>query len=1055
MLVIHGSWGHSEGQESYSGFFLWTEYTAGDYIPPFQEKNLRKRKRHPFQPTVYESCQMIDSLWSSVGMQDFGRVSFNWLNSLFTKIKIPTLPNGYPLQHAFLDRTTDGSREDIFLREWEIKCLELSRNQTVAFLLALARIKGKPDSYHNKIHQRIKIGEDLFYWSSLTSRLLDLVQKMGFIPSIQERSIRENHYFRSEWVPLDDGKVEEVLNEYSGLIPYSSLLFSTNESYDPKTLLRNFSNWQFDNLVRNFYPENYRSSYNHYDSYFNSRDAISDVYEQWYENLGKPGSFQSLRGNPVEIRNLKIKLDGWADAIRNSEFFNNFSFSFKVFEPGMDSPGQLSGDSWKILMEVTEDNQGMSDPIDSGDRIYRPRDNPDLFRFIKSRLETASGLSPFIENAKGEMFANGFVEVSTTDAFFFLRRDTPSLINAGFKVKTPEWWGRTSYRHKLVMDVDSGKEKFFSMDTLIKFDWRIAISGGGRNKISIDGKSFRELVDSKIPLARVGNRWIELDEQMISKASKFIEKYGASDSIPAMEIVRLSISPKAPAHPEIPEIGSIKGDLSRAIRSLKEQRYIEEVPQPERFVGDMRPYQVRGLSWLMFMRSIGFGCILADDMGLGKTIQAISYVLKVKEVDQSAKVLVIAPVSLITNWKKELNQFSPSLRVLIHHGSKRDKGPETAGKMFADYDVVITSNEITYRDLSVLNVMQWSAVVLDEAQNFKNHLAKRSVAIRKIHARHRIALTGTPVENRLTDLWAIMDFLNPGYLYSRKEFKQRWENPFSASDKEAISELQSLIRPFILRREKNDKSIISDLPEKNEMTVYCGLTEEQAALYQAHIDRTMEEISESEGIERKGKILSMILRLKQICDHPLLYLGKSGSLVKRSEKLDRIGEMISEIIDNKEKAVIFTQFASMGRIIKKYLDSAGISNDLYHGGLSTASRDRIISSFRDQANGIKVLVASLKAGGLGLNLTEANNVFHFDRWWNPAVENQATDRLYRIGQKRNVQVYKFVVAGTLEEKIEEILRQKSLMAGTFIRSGEEWLTELSTSRIRELVKLER
>ncbi len=1054
-MVIHGSWGHPEGRESRGGFFLWVEYTTDDHVQFILEKNLRKRKRHPFQPTVYESCQMIDSFWDEIRLRDFDGVRFNWLDSVIMNIKMPTLPSGYPLQYASMDRSAGGGREAIFLRQWGIKCLELSGNQAAAFLLSLAAIKKEPDGNLKSAKWGTQVGKDLLFWSSLTSRLLDMIQRMEFLPSIEEKDIWNNHYFGSAWVPLDPGKMEVVVNEYSDIVPYSSLLFSTNESYEPKTTLRDFAYWQFSNLVRSFYPENYRSRYYYYSDYINSREETANLHGQWYESLGRNGFLGSLRGNQIEIRNLKIKLDGWIDSVRNSEFLNNFSFSFKILEPDPDSLGQFPDSSWKILMEVEEDHSGKNDPGESTDIIHNSRDDSSVFRFIRTRLETASLISPLIGSSKQEMIDNGFAEVDTANAFSFMRNDSPRLINAGFKVKTPDWWGKTRYRNKLIMDVDSGKDSFFSMDTLVKFDWRFAISGGGKKQVHIDGESFQKLVESKIPLARVGNRWVELDEQMIRKASKFIEKYGASGSIPAMEIVRLSISPEASGDSEIPRIGSVRGDLSRAIRKLKEHRYIDEVPQPEEFVGSMRPYQMRGLSWLVFMRSIGFGCILADDMGLGKTIQAISYILKVKEVEESPKILVIAPVSVITNWRKELNQFSPSLRVLVHHGSKRDKDPETAGKTFADYDVVITSNEITYRDISILTALQWSAVILDEAQNFKNHLAKRSVAVRNIRAKHRIALTGTPVENRLTDLWAIMDFLNPGYLYSRGEFRKRWENSYSASDKKAISELQSLVRPFILRREKSDKSIISDLPEKNEMTVYCGLTEEQAALYQAHIEKTMEEIEESDGIERKGKILSMILRLKQICDHPLLYLGKSGSLERRSEKLDRIGEMVSEIIENGEKAVIFTQFASMGRIIKNYLDSAGIPNDLYHGGLSTASRDRIISSFQDRENGIKILVASLKAGGLGLNLTEANNVFHFDRWWNPAVENQATDRLYRIGQVRNVQVYKFVVAGTLEEKIEETLRQKSIMAGTFIRSGEEWLTELSTDRIRELVKLER
>ena len=562
-------------------------------------------------------------------------------------------------------------------------------------------------------------------------------------------------------------------------------------------------------------------------------------------------------------------------------------------------------------------------------------------------------------------------------------------------------------------------------------------------------------MQSKISLVRIGKRWIELDESMIQKTSRFIEKYGKAEGIPVMNVVRMSLSPGRARDGDTPSIGEIKGDLHEVIEHLREHRVISQIPQPSSFSGTMRPYQTRGLSWLIFMRSIGFGCILADDMGLGKTIQAIAYMLQVKRTDKELRFLVIAPLSILINWRKEINSFAPSLRVLIHHGTKREREPELALSSFKEYDVVVTSNEMTHRDLSVLANSTWSALIVDEAQNFKNHLTKRSKAIRHLKARHRIALSGTPIENRLTDLWAIMDFLNPGYLYSRKEFRESYERPYSKKDAVAVKELQDLVKPFILRREKGDREIITDLPEKNEMTIYCGLTEEQAALYQAHIDRTLEEIEHSEGMQRKGKVLSMILRLKQICDHPLLYIGNGEGLEGRSEKLDRTGDMINEIIANGEKAVIFTQFTSMGRILKKYIESLGIGCELYHGRLTSVSRDRIISSFQEPGGETKILIASLKAGGLGLNLVQVNNVFHFDRWWNPAVENQATDRLYRIGQTRTVQVYKFVVAGTLEEKIEEMLKLKSQMAGIFIRSGEEWLTELSTDRIKDLVTLQR
>ena len=1057
MVVIHGSWHNLETDAAYGGFFLWIEFSAEDNPGEISSSSLKKRKRHPLQPLNYESSRIIEDLWDNIKTGYFHGTGFRWPISTYSTIKFPTLGSGYPIQYGFLDHTGESLQNGLHLRDWEIKCFEFSRIQSAAFLVSLALRSQDSEMVVRTTKYRVRIGNDLIFWAGIVSELLDPIQRMEFIPAVIESHQRNSSFFRSAWIPLYPEKLESVIERFYSEIPPSSLLFGQNYRFGPKVILKDFIHSQLEGLVRSFYPENYRSRYYYYGDYRWSGSPMSDIYEQWYDKLGWSSSMETMQGKMLEIEDLKLRLDEWAREVRNSGYFGSNRLVFRIDEPQEVTGTDPDSTSWKVSVAVSDDGISMKNVHEL--IADAPSDSTNGFssmsRFIANRIEAASLISGYVKSGSEEIFNQGSFTLKPEDAYNFLKIDTPALIHSGFSVTVPEWWGKKQYRQNIVIDVDSGGESFFSMDTLVKFNWKVALSSGRSKPVSIDGKSFEKLVQSKISLVRIGKRWIELNESMIQKTSRFIEKYGKTEGIPVMNIVRMSLSSVRAGDGDTPTIGEIKGDLHEVIEHLREHRVISQIPQPGSFSGTMRPYQVRGLSWLMFMRSIGFGCILADDMGLGKTIQAIAYMLQVKETDKESRFLVIAPLSVLINWRKELNAFAPSLRVLIHHGTKRERKLELALSSFKEYDVVITSNEMTHRDLSVLANSTWGAMIVDEAQNFKNHLTKRSKAIRHLKARHRIALSGTPIENRLTDLWAIMDFLNPGYLYSRKEFRESYELPYSRKDAVAVKELQDLVKPFILRREKRDKEIITDLPEKNEMTIYCGLTEEQAALYQAHIDRTLEEIEHSEGMQRKGKVLSMILRLKQICDHPLLYIGNGEGLEKRSEKLDRTGDMINEIIANGEKAVIFTQFTSMGRILKKYIESLGIGCELYHGGLTSVSRDRIISSFQESGGETKILIASLKAGGLGLNLVQANNVFHFDRWWNPAVENQATDRLYRIGQRRAVQVYKFVVAGTLEERIEEMLKSKSQMAGMFIHSGEEWLTELSTDRIKALVTLQR
>ena len=456
---------------------------------------------------------------------------------------------------------------------------------------------------------------------------------------------------------------------------------------------------------------------------------------------------------------------------------------------------------------------------------------------------------------------------------------------------------------------------------------------------------------------------------------------------------------------------------------------------------------------------------VANNIICHNTVQLIGFLLNLKQQKLLTKpVLLVCPTSVINNWEREVKKFAPKLNTIIHHGDKRAQG-KTFAKEVKAKQLVITSYSLVARDLKTLSGVDWQGVVLDEAQNIKNPTAKQSQAVRELPAGFRIALTGTPVENKLTELWSILDFLNPGFLGNRNFFQKRFAAPIEKyGDRESLNILRSLTQPFILRRLKTDKNIIQDLPDKQEMNVYCGLSAEQAELYQQLVDNSLEEIEDSEGIKRRGLILTLLLRLKQLCNHPELIQDTKAKDVPidaedfddRSGKLLRLEEMLEEIVDEGDRALIFTQFSEWGKILKPYLEKKLKGEVLFlYGATPRLARQEMVDRFQNEPDGPRIFILSLKAGGTGLNLTRANHVFHVDRWWNPAVENQATDRAFRIGQKRNVQVHKFVCTGTLEERISDIIESKKELAEQTVNAGEQWLTDLDTNSLRSLLLLDR
>lgn len=685
------------------------------------------------------------------------------------------------------------------------------------------------------------------------------------------------------------------------------------------------------------------------------------------------------------------------------------------------------------------------------------------------------------------------VPLKTKDAYAFLREVKPVLMEQGFGVECPAWWespaGRLGARLRIESDplealVDSGAGAAsgsgpqLGLSALVGYHWEIAI---GDTTLTLN--EFEQLAAKKTPLVRINGRWVEIRPEDVASAIEFI-KENPGGSMKLGEALRLAFSADL-RQTGVPILGlDASGWVSQMLGAGGDgadggSQRIPMLETPGSFKGTLRPYQQRGLSWLAFMERFGFGACLADDMGLGKTVQLLALLLNEREARLAAAAagevpksdrpadkrlmgptLLIVPMSVVGNWTNELKRFAPDIRVLVHHGLTRLAGDDLLVGAVT-HDIVITTYALANRDRETLEQVGWNRIVLDEAQCIKNPAAKQSLAVRSLPADKRIALTGTPVENRLSELWSIMDFLNPGYLGPSATFRKKFSMPIERyRDAGKAEQLRGLVRPFILRRVKTDPTVVADLPDKLETREYTHLTSEQAALYESTVKRMLSEVEASEGIHRRGLVLAALIRLKQICNHPSQMLkdhepeSATPPDHRRSGKCTRLLEMMDEVLAEGEKALVFTQFRQMGHLLASMLRHEMGRDVLFlHGGTPQGARTKMVEMFQDGKSNKPILILSLKAGGVGLNLTAATHVFHFDRWWNPAVENQATDRAYRIGQTRTVHVHKFVVRGTLEERIDEMIESKTELAEKIIGAGERWLTELSSDQLRDILTL--
>ncbi len=665
------------------------------------------------------------------------------------------------------------------------------------------------------------------------------------------------------------------------------------------------------------------------------------------------------------------------------------------------------------------------------------------------------GLAPALRSARPEV-----LELDHDGAARFLTTEAPLLVEAGFGVQLPAGWdgsrrvglslsARSTPTDRVLTRGGLGREQ------LADFRWSVAV---GDEELSEE--ELTELVAAKAELVRVRGRWVTVDAERLRAGLEFLEKGRKRPTPSVAEVLAL-----AQRHPEddaawaqdgvpLPVTAIHAEGWIGDLLDGRAERSITPVEPPPGFLATLRPYQGRGLSWLAFLSALGLGACLADDMGLGKTVQLLALEAHERAGQPQGPTLLLCPMSLVGTWQREAARFAPGLRVLAHHGSTRLHGAALTAAVNGA-DIVVTTYATASRDVDELAAVGWRRLVLDEAQAVKNSRAANARAVRRFDAEHRVALTGTPVENRLSELWSVMDVLNPGLLGTADAFRARYAIPVERhGDAEAAERLRRVTRPYLLRRVKTDPSIIDDLPEKIEINQHYRLTPEQASLYRTVVDDMMEKIEDSQGIQRRGNVLSAMAKLKQVCNHPAQLLHDGSPVGRRSGKVIRLEEILGEILDEGDRVLCFTQFTEFGHMLVPHL-AARFDTDIafLHGGTPKKRRDEMVQRFQD-GEGPPVMLLSLKAGGTGLTLTAANHVVHLDRWWNPAVENQATDRAFRIGQRRNVQVRKFMCPGTVEERIDEMITKKKALSGMVVGDGEGWLTELSTDTLREMFTLD-
>ena len=1088
VIVLHAAWLTGPGRLA-----VWAEGGDRRTRPSSRRRPARRTPPHPFALDP-EALRLAGSDIAGISAADvLGE-------DVHLALQLPDA-DGAPIVSTLDDErsspTYGGSRRSSSsgagLSSWTAPGFVLEPLAATTFLRSLPLARGGDRSFTDAGPSDVELGPDVRFAAHAVEMVVELLARGRLLPDLEVVAGQ----WRARWRPLIDGHDRGRIEALAWALPASLTAAQVPESDTDDSfgelgrepgdeVLRSLMWAVTDALARDLImPATPKAT---------RRGAGATVVDDWLRALVSPDG--SLHEREDECVQLAGRLAAWqatksaeAEAVRTC---------FRIVPPAdegeegtLEPPNVPAGarrrkdgspdseQTWRIDFAL----QAVDDPslVVSAEDVWS--DGPELTAIGRhvvhpdEHLLRGLGRAARLVPALGKTLSSATPCTYATDAtgiLTFLREGAPLLEEAGFGVLAPPWWRSTRTRLGLRLKARTSSKSGTSiatigLDGLCDIRWEAVL---GDDTLSVT--ELRQLARLKQPLVRVRGQWVELHHGELTAAITAVNKRGAAgDVLSAGEVLRSALGLE-PGPSDLPVVDVAADGWLGDLLSGAEDRKLDPKPTPDGFAGELRPYQERGLAWLSFLGELGLGACLADDMGLVKTAQLLA--LLVAERAQAAlapigqrsgasraarrtarrrlgPTLVLCPMSLVGNWQREAARFAPKLTVYVHHGPDRLTGKAfitRAGKV----DLVLSTYGLATRDAELLAGVRWRRVVLDEAQQIKNSAARTTQSVRSIPAERRIAMTGTPVENRLSELWSIMEFLNPGILGSERRFRERFADPIErGGDDEAASRLRQVTGPFILRRLKTDRTIIADLPEKLEMKEFCPLTREQATLYQAVVDDMLARIDEAEGIERRGLVLATMMKLKQVCNHPAHFLADGSSLAGRSGKVTRLVELLGEAMAEGDRSLVFTQFTEMGGMLERHLRHRLRCDVLWlHGGVKKRARDAMVERFQS-GEGPPVFLLSLKAGGTGLNLTAATQVVHFDRWWNPAVEDQATDRAYRIGQQRNVQVRKFVCGGTLEERIDAMIEAKRALAERIVGTGEGWLTELSTEQLREVVAL--
>ncbi|GAB4379272.1 MAG: DEAD/DEAH box helicase [Elainellaceae cyanobacterium] len=1105
MKILHGTWiPQTENAFIQTGeFYLWVETTEAK----------KKRKPSDLHPRQLAKPELTSFLTDELGIK---LSNYAGQEAIVPQYFLLPSADGQPLPSLELSRYLETELPDSFeWNYWQVDCY-----RTTA-LVKIATHDYQPvnnvihllnDLHFIALHNlaEVQLGADLLFWYHYSQMLKQVILKDHYIPALKYRiktssesanngksgskssskstsksgsksksAAKTSKTSRSKTTKASDQEsktaqtsgyeiypgweivsdyFETELPHYIAAMPLACVAGfaappASPQFYDRETLLRHFAECLLTEIVTHV-PTTQA---------FDNQVADTLLYDCLYPpRSGAPWTTASRL-------ELYQQWQGWRDRISRTQTATPFYLCFQLEEPN--NPKE----KWLLEFQVAAKHEpsqrlALIDYWHASDKRQKELQKSlgtDFEQNLLMNLGYAARIYPKLWQGL-ETDQPMAVTLTLNEAFEFLKEAAWVLEDAGYKIVIPAWWtpkGRQRAKVRLKakgksLSANDKSKSYFSFETLVEYQYDLAIGDH-----TISEKEWQQLVNAKSPLVQFRGQWMELDQDKMREMLEFWKKHQQEHpEMSLLDFLRMTAEEQDGLEVEF-ERDEV---LSNMLSKLNDKSRLEVVPDPPGFQGALREYQKRGVSWLYYLESLGLNGCLADDMGLGKSAQVIARLLQERQPEKPKKgkpkpaaiapTLLVAPTSVVGNWYKEIEKFAPQLRVLVHHGGQRQQDADAFKAEALQHDVVITSFTLARKDQKVLEAIDWHRVVVDEAQNIKNPKAAQTKAILKLPATHKLALTGTPVENRLLDLWSIFNFLNPGYLGKEAQFRKSFEIPIQKdNDKVQSTTLKKMVEPFILRRMKTDQSIIKDLPDKVEQKLFCNLTKEQASLYEAAIKDIDRQLAEVEGIQRKGLILSTLMKLKQICNHPMQFLQDQSEFTpERSHKLERLSEMVTEVMEENESLLVFTQFTEIGEALEKYLKHTLHYNTYYlHGGTPTPKRQQMIAEFQDPDTEPSVFILSLKAGGVGITLTKANHVFHFDRWWNPAVEDQATDRAFRIGQKKNVFVHKFVAIGTLEERIDEMIEDKKKLAGAIVGADESWLTELDNNAFKQLIALNR